>query len=1005
MRVAILGTLGVLLTVLAYVGRHDFRAQSIPLDSLYVLGTQGEEMANYTVDLQEGSGVRIWWNMNTVSTRDGYAIYCGLRRNGAGYETVPPQDDRTERPMVSTTYDFSCRSCKTGTHSSCIGQANTDYITTYERTFSVRVPGSPAPAPSSRSTVASQSFLVEGTQGEQPLGTTLTLRAGSDVRLAWNISPETNSVYYYSIYCGLKRDNGTMEQVPLSHNMTESIDRQRSYELTCRNCRNWKDYDGYVDPIVPWDSCWSASNIDFRETFKKQYVAQRISVCGDGILGSSETCDDANVAGGDGCSASCQTEPSYRCTGTTCVSIACNDGIDNDGDGMIDAQENGQPHTHLFGSEEEIRALLNGISALITPDPLREKEFDCELPVVGSKWIRTSGPDIKEPYFSYDNSADKFCKKFRYDGAVNATCLQELCSPEESAAGQRLGRWNGEQMIRESCYPLGVLSWAHYQYYNSITCIIRTDCNDGEDNDYDNLKDMKDPDCTNPNDTSELRADNGCTSPTDPSEGGCGDGIKEPAEQCDDGNLKPGDGCGATCLLERGMTPTTVAASVGTSSAPSSSRSSLTSRSSETVTAPTPLAPLLQPASSTQPNRCGDGVRGNAEECDDGNRQNGDGCSATCLYEGLPPPRSSVRSVAFAVSSAKPAPPVPAAQPPKPAVVSSVRQSAAPIPAAQTPTISSAAAVISRPSVLSSAKQSVAWVAPIPVIVSSAAGTPLPSAPFATCGNGKLEEREQCDRGPLNALTPNADCRPDCTFGRCGDGILDPLTEECDDGNRFEGDGCSLRCLRDIRPSVSSVQATIPVLTLPALPPLSSASSLTITVSSAADENQNPVAGWPAPAVPDVAVRPAAPPAMPQEFGLPSAEPPFPEPQTSSFAAEQAMPSPEMPFASSFAPEPTPLQQDGFFLWHLPVLRPDIFPTLRVAEEALLFVQHNICTSSPAEVVPYLPYFRCAPVQSGFKGSLTGTSAGSASLGAIAGLLVTGVAWVRMRRKRPTRKP
>jgi cysteine-rich repeat protein len=49
--------------------------------------------------------------------------------------------------------------------------------------------------------------------------------------------------------------------------------------------------------------------------------------CGNGILTSNEECDDGNVASGDGCSASCQVEPGWRCVvpGRLCVPI-CGDG-------------------------------------------------------------------------------------------------------------------------------------------------------------------------------------------------------------------------------------------------------------------------------------------------------------------------------------------------------------------------------------------------------------------------------------------------------------------------------------------------------------------------------------------------------------------------------------------------------------------------------------------------------------------------------------------------------
>jgi len=71
-------------------------------------------------------------------------------------------------------------------------------------------------------------------------------------------------------------------------------------------------------------------------------------------------------------------------------------------------------------------------------------------------------------------------------------------------------------------------------------------------------------------------------------EPGCGNWIVESGETCDDGNLTSGDGCSATCQIER-----------------------------------TPICP--------------NGIVESPETCDDGNTTNGDGCSSTCQTESSPP--------------------------------------------------------------------------------------------------------------------------------------------------------------------------------------------------------------------------------------------------------------------------------------------------------------------------------------------------------------------------------
>lgn len=63
----------------------------------------------------------------------------------------------------------------------------------------------------------------------------------------------------------------------------------------------------------------------------------------------------------------------------------------------------------------------------------------------------------------------------------------------------------------------------------------------------------------------------------------CGNGIREYGEECDDGNLVPGDFCSPQCKRPNAI--------------------------------------------------CGNGIRESTEECDDGNLTNGDGCDFTCFRE------------------------------------------------------------------------------------------------------------------------------------------------------------------------------------------------------------------------------------------------------------------------------------------------------------------------------------------------------------------------------------
>ncbi|MFN2378117.1 MAG: DUF4215 domain-containing protein [Candidatus Binatia bacterium] len=72
----------------------------------------------------------------------------------------------------------------------------------------------------------------------------------------------------------------------------------------------------------------------------------------------------------------------------------------------------------------------------------------------------------------------------------------------------------------------------------------------------------------------------------------------------------------------------------------------------------------------------------------------------------------------------------------------------------------------------------------------------FPSDPV--CGNGILQEGEECDNGPANSDTTANACRLDCVLPICGDSTTDPANgETCDDGDFENLDGCTENCERE----------------------------------------------------------------------------------------------------------------------------------------------------------------------------------------------------------------
>jgi len=68
--------------------------------------------------------------------------------------------------------------------------------------------------------------------------------------------------------------------------------------------------------------------------------------------------------------------------------------------------------------------------------------------------------------------------------------------------------------------------------------------------------------------------------------------------------------------------------------------------------------------------------------------------------------------------------------------------------------------------------------------------SPQVAHPSMVCGNGKIDPGEECDDGNKK---DGDGCSSSCKLEFCGNGVREP-GEQCDDGNAISGDGCSVSC-------------------------------------------------------------------------------------------------------------------------------------------------------------------------------------------------------------------
>ncbi|MCK9357922.1 MAG: DUF4215 domain-containing protein, partial [Dehalococcoidia bacterium] len=320
-----------------------------------------------------------------------------------------------------------------------------------------------------------------------------------------------------------------------------------------------------------------------------------VTSCGDGVQAGAELCDDNNVASGDGCSATCAVEQGWICTlqpaGLSVCSSVC-------GDGMKMGSEQCDDGNKVSGDgcspscQVESKWSCTGTGGVLSfccyqtascGDGKRACDEACEDGNIVAGDGCSSTCAIER---GWECLPGTYCQVIAADG-IRAG--DEQCDDGNLAAGD--GCSYGVVENRTFCDVTTEPS-ACTPYGNCGNGVVNAgeECDDGGNvaGDGCSMLCMQEPGYA-------------CTGAPSRCAGVCGDAYVISPEVCDDGNATAGDGCTTACTVESGYRCS------GTGS----------------------TAACCFIASS-----CGDGkVSCTAEECDDGGKIPGDGCSATCAIE------------------------------------------------------------------------------------------------------------------------------------------------------------------------------------------------------------------------------------------------------------------------------------------------------------------------------------------------------------------------------------
>jgi cysteine-rich repeat protein len=352
--------------------------------------------------------------------------------------------------------------------------------------------------------------------------------------------------------------------------------------------------------------------------------------CGNSVVDPTEACDDGNTDGGDTCSADCQV--SLLCgNGTTDDPEECDDGNTGDGDGcdascFVERCGNGRAQSGEAcddGNTDD----TDGCTVLCA--------FTCSADVdCGDADVCNGDETCTDP------------------GTIASRCAPAVDADDGTSCG------TGQICLSGACVTSGC--------GDGFTDAARSEaCDDGNMSDGDGCENDCTFTCSGPTDCDDGDVCNGaeacvmggttmstCTSGTAAGDGvdcgagriclggvcttaGCGDGVVSGAEQCDDSNMLDGDGCDADCTWTCTGAASCTDGNVCNGAEVCTMPSTIGSRCGPGV-APMPGASCggmnICVGGACVAQRCGDGIVSGAEQCDDANPNNGDGCDNDCTW-------------------------------------------------------------------------------------------------------------------------------------------------------------------------------------------------------------------------------------------------------------------------------------------------------------------------------------------------------------------------------------